>query len=108
MKSVVNSATTYFVGKLYQKRIEGGITTEEKTYFNGGQAVAMRKNGTLYWLVGDHLGSTSLTASADGTLYSEIRFSAYGEVRYAQRPVVGDNGTTPTKFRYTKRSGVPS
>ena len=37
---------------------------------------------------------TSLTASADGTLYSEIRYSAYGEVRY-------DNGTTPTKFQYT-------
>ena len=54
MKSVVNGATTYFVGKLYQKRIEGGNTIEEKTYFNGAQAVAMRKNGTLYWLVGDH------------------------------------------------------
>ena len=82
------------MGKLYQKRIEGGNTIEEKTYFNGAQAVAMRKNGTLYWLVGDHLGSTNLTASADGTLYSEIRYSAYGEVRF-------DNGTTPTKFQYT-------
>ncbi len=82
------------MGKLYQKRIEGGNTTEEKTYFNGAQAVAMRKNGTLYWLVGDHLGSTSLTASADGTLYSEIRYSAYGEVRF-------DNGVTPTKYQYT-------
>jgi RHS repeat-associated protein len=44
--------------------------------------------------VADHLGSTSITTNADGTLSSEIRYSAFGEARYAA-------GITPTDYRYT-------
>jgi RHS repeat-associated protein len=54
----------------------------------------MREEGTLYWLLGDHLGSTSITAGANGTLYSELRYTAYGEVRYS-------DDTTPTDKRFT-------
>jgi RHS repeat-associated protein len=51
-------------------------------------------NGTLTWLMGDHLGSTSVTAQADGAFQSEMRYTAFGETRY-------ENGTTPTDYQYT-------
>ncbi len=54
----------------------------------------MRENGTLYYLLGDHLGSTSITANADGGKQAELRYKAYGESRYAW-------GDTPTSFRFT-------
>jgi RHS repeat-associated protein len=56
--------------------------------------VTMRVNGVLTWLLVDQVGSTTITANADGSFQSEIRYSAYGEVRYA-------NGTTVTDKLYT-------
>ena len=50
-----------------------------KYYAAGEVRVAQRQGndaGTtgLTWLLGDHLGSTAITASADGALQSELRF----------------------------------
>ena len=61
----------------------------------------MRKNGTLYFLLSDHLGSTSLTADASGNVISELRYTAWGEVRY-------NSGVTPTQYQFTGQySNVP-
>ena len=54
----------------------------------------MRKNGTLYYLLSDHLGSTSLTTDSSGNLTSEIRYKPWGETRY-------NSGMTPTDYKYT-------
>ncbi|MEK6754354.1 MAG: RHS repeat-associated core domain-containing protein [Chloroflexota bacterium] len=54
----------------------------------------MRKNGTLTYLLGDHLGSTSLTTDSSGNLVSELRYKPWGETRYS-------SGTTATSYRYT-------
>lgn len=54
----------------------------------------MRKNGTLSYLLSDHLGSTSLTTNTSGTLVSEMRYKPWGETRYT-------SGTTPTQYQYT-------
>jgi RHS repeat-associated protein len=54
----------------------------------------MRTNGTLNYLLGDHLGSTSLTTNVSGQIVSELRYRAWGETRYT-------SGTTPTKYTYT-------
>jgi RHS repeat-associated protein len=54
----------------------------------------MRTNGTLNYLLGDHLGSTSLTVNSSGQIVSELRHKAWGEIRYS-------SGTTPTKYQYT-------
>jgi hypothetical protein len=35
-------------------------------YYAGATRVAMREEGTLYYLLGDHLGSTAVTASSAG------------------------------------------
>jgi RHS repeat-associated protein len=54
----------------------------------------MRKGGTLYWLLTDHLGSTALTATSSGGKSAELRYKAWGETRYTY-------GTTPTTYRFT-------
>jgi RHS repeat-associated protein len=62
----------------------------------------MRTNGTLSFILGDHpsttlrtsLGSTSLVTDATGTMISEMRYKAWGEIRYS-------SGTTPTQYQYT-------
>jgi|GEM_PF-1068994 len=68
-----------------------GATT--KYYFAGASRVAMRTcSGVaclspmavddLAYILGDHLGSTSLTTDASGVKTSEMRYSPWGETRY--------------------------
>ena len=38
-----------------------------KYYYANGQRVAMRVEGTPYYLLTDHLGSTAITANSSGT-----------------------------------------
>jgi RHS repeat-associated protein len=68
--------------------------TITKYYFAGASRVAMRKGTSMYYLLGDHLGSTSIVTNGVGTVVSENRYKAWGEVRYT-------SGTTPTKYTYT-------
>jgi RHS repeat-associated protein len=56
----------------------------------------MKQNGELYYLLSDHLGSTSLTTNASGAVVSELRYTAWGETRYS-------SDTTPTQQRYTSQ-----
>ena len=86
----INGVTTYFIGSHYE--VTGSTIT--KYYFAGNQRVAMRTNTTLYYLLSDHLGSTSLTTNSSGAIVSELRYKAWGETRYS-------SGTTPTKYQYT-------
>ena len=66
-----------------------------KYYYAGGQRVAMRKgSSTLYFLLGDHLGSTSITANSSGSKVAELRYHPWGGTRYT-------DGTTPTSYRFT-------
>src|SRR5262245_54973824 len=54
----------------------------------------MRSDSTLYCLLTDHLGSTSLTTNTSGAPVAEMRYKPWGEVR-------ASNGTTPTAYTYT-------
>ncbi|MFZ3080680.1 MAG: RHS repeat-associated core domain-containing protein [Bellilinea sp.] len=74
--------------------MQGSQQNERKYYFAGANRIAMRENGTLTWLLSDHLGSTSVTANASGSLASSLRYTAFGEVR-------ATSGTTSTDYRYT-------
>jgi hypothetical protein len=54
-------------------------STVTKYYFAGASRIAMRKytipqSMTVEYLLGDHLGSTSLTTDANGTKVSEMRY----------------------------------
>jgi RHS repeat-associated protein len=86
----VGSTTTFFVGAHYE--VAGSSVT--KYYFAGSQRIAMRKDTTLYYLLSDHLGSTSIVTDAAGTVVSQTRYKAWGEVRYS-------SGGEVTKYQFT-------
>ena len=60
--STINGVTTKFVGEYYE------VTPTETTkhYSAGGQRVAVRENGTLTYILGDHLGGTSAIVNTLG------------------------------------------
>jgi len=90
VRSVINGVTTIFVGNHYE--VAGVVAT--KYFFAGTSRVAMRQNGTPYYLLSDHLGSTSLTTDANGVKVAGLRYNAWGAVRYT-------DGATPTKYTFT-------
>jgi len=99
VKSVMGSETILFVGGHYEIANPGSGQTVSKYYFAGASRIAMRKytipqSMTVEYMLGDHLGSTSLTADATGNIVAELRYKAWGEVRYS-------SGNTPTKYQYT-------
>jgi len=98
MTTSLGSTTTYFVGAHYEVNHSTGSgqagTSITKYYFAGSQRIAMRKNGTLYYLLGDHLGSTSIVTDASGNVVSQTKYKAWGEVRYS-------SGTSPTRYGFT-------
>jgi hypothetical protein len=57
-------------------------------YYAGGTRVAEREatsgGETLYYLLGDHLGSTAITADSSGNKIAELRYKAWGKafIRY--------------------------
>ncbi|MBN1890599.1 MAG: C39 family peptidase [Thermoflexales bacterium] len=77
-----------------------------KYYYHGGQRVAMREGDVVYYLHGDHLGSTSLATYGSGPQAgqavqdSRVWYYPYGEVRY------GGEGS-PTDFGFTGQKAVP-
>ena len=105
----LNGVTTYFVGNYYE--VTGSVGTQQhivtKYYFAGSTRVAMRTDDdaapgtTLNFLLSDHLGSTSLTSNASGSVVSELRYKPWGEVRYSA-------GSTPTKYQYTGQMSYTS
>jgi len=83
--------------------VTGGVVT--KYYYAETQRIAMRQNGDLFFIIGDHLGSTSLVTDSNGAVISEVKYKACplrlrygmlreGEIRYS-------SGTSPTDYTYT-------
>jgi RHS repeat-associated protein len=69
-------------------------------YYAGGQRVAMRLGTTtLRFLLGDHLGSTAITATTSGSKLAELRYYPWGGVRYSYGP-------TPTDYRFTGQQEI--
>ncbi len=95
---VWGTATTAYVGDYFEWN--GSVETMTRYYSAGGTRVAVRNsngNGTdgLVYLLGDHLGSTSLTADPlDGDKLSELRYKAWGETRHSLT-------NAPTDRRFT-------
>jgi len=88
-----NNITTVVVGPHYEVR----NTTPRKYYYAGSVRVAMRDNGTLYFLLSDHLGSTNLTLDSSGNRLdpnAELRYKPYGDTRY-------NGGGQKTNYRFT-------
>jgi len=90
VKEAKANYTRYFVGDYYE--VEGSIV--RKYYSLGGVRVAESYNGTLYFLLTDHLGSTALTTTRAGGRVGELRYYPYGAWRYKW-------GAPKTSYRYT-------
>ena len=89
----VNGVTTVFVNDWYE--VQRGAPDQATTYYLfGGKRVAINDGGTLRFLLGDHLGSTSVAADTSGAKLGEVRYYAWGAERYTA-------GSTPTTYRYT-------
>jgi len=93
VKATVNGVTTAYIGNHFEWT--GSTSTMVKYYYAGGVRVAMRVgSSTLYYLFGDHLGSTSLSYRSDGGQTVTQLYKAWGEVRYS-------SGGLPTKYTFT-------
>lgn len=88
--------TTYYVGRYYEvKDPDSGNDVIYKYYYFGSQRVAMKVDNTIYYLRGDHLGSTSVVLDNAGAVYSRRTYYPYGEVRTQQ------GSALPTDFTFT-------
>ncbi len=104
VKSVVNGEPIYFVGGYFEQK--GSEIT--KYYMAGASRVAMRRytipqSMTVEYLLGDHLGSTSITTDTNGAKVSEMRYKPWGETRYSWTDP--NLNTTPmyelTRYQFT-------
>ena len=95
VKGVEGGTTTVYIGNYFEWK--GSTSTMVKYYYAGAERVAMRTGeANPLWLMGDHLGSTSVAANYDGTLYTRQGYKAWGEKRFP-----AGISPLPTTFRYT-------
>jgi RHS repeat-associated protein len=102
VKGVVGALTTTYIGNYFEWT--GSTDTMKRYYYAGSVRVAMKTGGSpdqnpvLNWLFGDHLGSTSRAANANGAALTDgdLRYKAWGEKRFP-----ADSSAVPTTYRYT-------
>jgi RHS repeat-associated protein len=92
VKKESGGETTVYVGSYYEKNVTTGQVT--RYYFFNGQRIAMRQGDVLYYIAGDHLGTTSVVLDASGNKVAESRHYPYGVERWS-------SGTLPTDYRFT-------
>ncbi|MEW6085135.1 MAG: RHS repeat-associated core domain-containing protein [Chloroflexota bacterium] len=75
-----DGSKTIYVGGLYEvDKNAGGTVTKTTVYYPAGGA--MRVNGTLYYVLKDHLGSASVVTDSSGNVVGEQRYYPFGETR---------------------------
>jgi RHS repeat-associated protein len=90
VKATVSGVTTVYVGNYYE--VDNSVV--KKYYYAGGVRIAENNGGTLYWLLGDHLCSTAVTTNGNGDYVTELRYYAWGDMRY-------NPGSQMTSYRFT-------
>jgi hypothetical protein len=99
VRGTSGGVTTRYIGSYYEWTNSGSTSY----YYAGSTRIAQRSvnygsNNGLFWLTGDHLGSTSRVANYDGSAYTNgwQLYKPWGEKRYPS----GTSGL-PTTFRFT-------
>ena len=92
-QTVNGVSTYYFAGGAYEVTVNGSNTSIRKYYSIAGQMVAM-DDGSLHYLLTDHLGSVVAVASSSGVLESQQRYLPFEEPRNTP-------GITQTDFGFT-------
>jgi len=90
VKAIVNGVTAVYVGGHYE--VKNNVVS--KYYFVGATRLAVRTDGTLRFLLGDHLGSSSVTTNASGAKTASALYKAFGETRFS-------SGTLYTDYKFT-------
>ncbi len=85
-----DGTVVFFVGKYYEYSLKG-IEVHEKKYYG---REAMRVDGALYFILTNHLGSTSIVTDGNGVKLAELRYNAWGATCYT-------SGTSSTDTLYT-------
>jgi RHS repeat-associated protein len=98
--STIGTTNTVYIGGYFEW--SGSSSSMKMYYYAGGQRIAMRLGTTtLRFILGDHLGSTAITATTSGSKLAELRYYPWGGVRYTY-------GTTPSDYRFTGQQEVAS
>jgi RHS repeat-associated protein len=93
-----NGYYTIYIGGMYEVRKNAShVVTGSTTYYPA--AGAMRVDGTLYFVLGDQLGSTSVVVNAGGSVVGEARYYPFGKTRYS-------TGTLFTDRLYTGQQEI--
>jgi RHS repeat-associated protein len=92
--------TTVFIGEYLEWT--GSTSTMKLHYYAGGRRIALRSAGALLWLVGDHLGSTTVTADAGGGSATMQLYKAWGEIR------TGSLNALATRYTFTGQAAEDS
>ena len=91
--STVGGAVVVYVGEYFEW--QPATTALTKYYYAGSQRIAIRVGEDApLWLLGDHLGSTSVVANTDATQHSRKGYKAFGESRFTV-------GSLPTRYQFT-------
>jgi len=80
------SGVTVYLGAV-EVHVTGTQRVTKTYYFAGSQRIAMRENGEVTYLHGDHLGSASLATDASGALLNDMRYTPYGVTRSGDMPM---------------------
>lgn len=80
----------------------GRYQRREHQYYSAlGHTIAMRNNGTLYYVLSDHLTSTSVITNSVGAVISTQKYWPFGATR-------ATTGTMPTDKQYTGQQIEPN
>ncbi|MCB9148602.1 MAG: RHS repeat-associated core domain-containing protein [Caldilineaceae bacterium] len=93
IKKTSNGVNTFTPFAHYE--VDNGTTVKYYTF--NGLRVAMRRGSTLYYLHGDHLGSTALTTTGSGVGTSQT-YCAYGKTRSGTTCASGNSLATDRQF----------
>ena len=58
----------------------------------------MRQDGTLYYVLGNQLGSANVTLDSSGNVVGETRYYPFGQTRYATGSMFTDKLYTGQRF----------
>jgi RHS repeat-associated protein len=98
-----NSYTLYFFGGMYEdRRNSSNQQTGTTLYYPAGGAMRITGTGAgLFFILSDHLDSTSVVTTAAGAVLSTTGYYPFGETRYS-------TGTLNTDRLYTGQQSLAS
>jgi RHS repeat-associated protein len=92
--------STLYIGS-YEEIVTTGTSTTTTSYYPAGPATAVQVNGTLSYLISDHLGSANVALDTNGNVTATALYTPYGSLRYS-------TGTMPTTIGFTGQRSDPS